>query len=140
MDVGNSFGVDDTKHLVVEALEGRESLMQEVVDCLVLGGINPELQHACAPRNSFTNVGKEYVEAEQYVISAGTFGISNIILPSSMHMFSADNQNKVDAKKEVQKYCTETYPRVQEVVLGFKGHLGFKEIHVEAWIFQQSDS
>ena len=69
MDVGYSSGVDNAKLLVVEALEGRESLMQEVVDCLVLGGINPELQHAFAPRNSFKNVGKEYVEAEQYVIS-----------------------------------------------------------------------
>ena len=68
MDVGDSFGVDDTKLLVVEALDGRQSLMQQVVDCLVLGGINPELQHAFAPRNSVKNVGKEYVEAEQYVI------------------------------------------------------------------------
>ena len=36
MDVGDSSGVDDTKLLVVEALEGRESLMQEVVDCLIV--------------------------------------------------------------------------------------------------------
>ena len=48
MDVGDSFGVDDTKLLAVGALEGRESLV--VIDCLVLGGINPELQHAFTPK------------------------------------------------------------------------------------------
>ncbi len=36
MDVGDSSGVDDAKLLVVEALEGRESLMQEVADCLIV--------------------------------------------------------------------------------------------------------
>ncbi len=63
MDVGDSSGVDDTKRLVVEALQGRESLMQKVVYCLVSGGINLELQHAFAHRNSVQNVGKEYLEA-----------------------------------------------------------------------------
>ena len=48
MDVRNKFGVDDTKLLVVEALEQREGLAQEVVDGLVLGGINLELHHAFA--------------------------------------------------------------------------------------------
>ena len=38
MDVGYSLGVHYVKFLVVEALEGRESLVQEVVDCLVPGG------------------------------------------------------------------------------------------------------
>ena len=52
MDVGNNYGVDDAKLLVVVAFEGRESLMQEVVDGLVLEGINPKLQHAFDPRNS----------------------------------------------------------------------------------------
>ena len=69
MDVGDSLGVDDVKLLVVEALQGRESLVQELVDCLVLGGINPELHHAFAPRNSFKNVGEEYVEADQLEIN-----------------------------------------------------------------------
>ncbi len=66
MDVGDSLGVDDAKLLVVEALDGREGLVQEVVDCLVLGGINLELHHAFATRNSFKNVCEEHVEAEQY--------------------------------------------------------------------------
>ena len=40
MDVGNSLGVHYVKLPIVEVLEGRESLVQEVVDCLVPGGIN----------------------------------------------------------------------------------------------------
>ena len=39
MDVGYSLGVHYVKLLVVEAFDGRESLVQEVVDCLVPGGI-----------------------------------------------------------------------------------------------------
>ncbi len=69
MDVGNNLGVDVVKLLVVVALDGRGGLVQEVADCLLIGWINLEVQHAFAPRNSLKNVGVEYVEAEQLVIS-----------------------------------------------------------------------
>ncbi len=42
-------GVDDVKLLVVIALDGREGLVQEVIDCVLLGWINLELQHALTP-------------------------------------------------------------------------------------------
>ena len=96
MDVRNKSGVDDAKLLIVEALERREGLAQEVVDCLVLGGINLELHHAFAPRNSIKNVGEEYVEADQLVIN-GNIRNGNDVLPLSMHMFSVDNRNKGDS-------------------------------------------
>jgi hypothetical protein len=43
MDVGYKLGVDDLKLLVVVALDGREGLVQEVIDCLLLGWINDPL-------------------------------------------------------------------------------------------------
>jgi hypothetical protein len=102
MDLGDNLGVDDVKLLVVIALDGRVGLVHEVVGCLVLGWINLELHHAVGPRNSFENVGEEYVEADQYVIS---WNIRNVerFLAVSMHMFSADNRNKVNTKKEGHK-------------------------------------
>jgi hypothetical protein len=69
MDVGDKVGVEDVKLLVLEALDGREGLVQEVADCLLLGWINLEIQHALGPRNSIKNVGEEYVEADQLVIN-----------------------------------------------------------------------
>ncbi len=59
MDVGDKLGVDDVKLLVLEALDGREGLVQEVVKGLLLGWFNLELQHAFAPLNSFKNVVEE---------------------------------------------------------------------------------
>jgi hypothetical protein len=40
-----------------------------VVDCLGLGGINLEEHHALAPLNNVINGGKEYVVADQNMIS-----------------------------------------------------------------------
>ena len=88
MDVGDNVGVEDVKLLVVVALDGREGLVQEVADCLLLGWINLEIQHAFAPRNSIKNVGKEYVEADCMLN----------VEPLSMHMFSVDNRNKVNTR------------------------------------------
>lgn len=88
MDVGDNVGVEDVKLLVVVALDGREGLVQEVADCLLLGWINLEIQHAFAPRNSIKNVGEEYVEADCMLN----------VEPLSMHMFSVDNRNKVNTR------------------------------------------
>ncbi len=88
MDVGDNVGVEDVKLLVVIALDGREGLVQEVADCLLLGWINLEIQHAFAPRNSIKNVGEEYVEADCMLN----------VEPLSMHMFSVDNRNKVNTR------------------------------------------
>jgi hypothetical protein len=59
MDVGDNLGVDDMKLLIVVALDGREGLVQEVADCLLLGWINLEVHHAFAHLNSFKNGGIE---------------------------------------------------------------------------------
>ena len=107
--------VDDVKLLVVIALDGREGLVQEVIDDLLLGWINLELQHAFAPRNSFKNVGEEYVEAEQDVISGNIRNVERCLAVQHAHVLC--NRNKVNSNKEVQKLYTETYPRVQEVGL-----------------------
>ncbi len=48
MDVGNSLGADQCKLLVVEALEDRESPLQDAGDCLVLARQDLELHHAFA--------------------------------------------------------------------------------------------
>ena len=88
MDVGDNVGVEDVKLLVVVALDGREGLVQEVADCLLLGWINLEIKLAFAPRNSIKNVGEEYVEADCMLN----------VEPLSMHMFSVDNRNKVNTR------------------------------------------
>ncbi len=66
---------------------------------LIVWNFNLDEHHALAPRNNLINEGEEYVEAEQNVIS-GTFGMSNDVLPLSMHIFSANNTNKVNKKKK----------------------------------------
>ena len=102
MDVGDKLGVDDMKLLVVVALDGREGLVQEVIDGLLLGWINLELQHAFAPRNSFINVGEEYVEAEQYVISWNIRNVERFLAVEHAHVL-CQHRNKVITEQEVHK-------------------------------------
>ena len=92
MDVGDSLGVDDVKLLVAERLERREGLVQEVVDCLVLGGINLELHHAFAPRNSIKNVGEQYVEALQYVILGNIWKVERRLAVEHAHVLCRHTQ------------------------------------------------
>ena len=86
MDVGDKLGVDDVKLLVIQALDGREGLLQEVADCLLLGWINLDVHHAFAPRNSIKNVGEEYVEAEQHVSSGNIRNVERLSAVEHAHV------------------------------------------------------
>ncbi len=61
--------------------------MPEVVDCLVLGGIDLELHHASAPRNSFKNVGEDYVEELQYVMLLNIQNVERRLAVEHAHVF-----------------------------------------------------
>jgi hypothetical protein len=87
MHVGDKlFGVDDVKLLVVIALDGREGLVHEVFDCLVLGWINLELHHAFGPRHSFENLGEENVEADQHVIRWNIRNVERLLAIEQAHV------------------------------------------------------
>ena len=99
MDVGDNVGVDDVKLLVLEALDGREGLVQEVADCLLLGWINLEIQHAFAPRNSIKNVGEENVEAEQHVSSGNIRNVELLPAVDHAHVLCRPTQESIRGKK-----------------------------------------
>ncbi len=86
MHVGDQPGVDDGKLLVIEALDGREGLVQERTDCLLLGWIDLEVHHAFAPRNGLKNVGEEYVEAEQLVHSWNIWNVERLLAVEQAHV------------------------------------------------------